>query len=424
MPKVAALGGGVSAGGGGGELRMGNRIVRVLEQGAEKLGKTLGDDAGKAVQDLYHSTGKNLTKVAENTAEADAKHAGDLEKILQDSRRDLPGEPQLPGGGGDRPGGEEPSLSGAGGSGQSSEGNGSCQTGGDPVDVVSGQMIASATDVELFGLLPLVLRRAYASGYAGGGLHGPRCRVIRGVGQGGHLSALFHYDTVRRVTTVTDSLGYDTEYHYDEQQRVTRTVDPLGHTTLTGYDTSGRLVFRTDEINRTTGFDLDDHGDPVRISEPDGSVVELSYNDLRRLASVRRRGALIAAFTYDPHGNLLTTTDAAGAMTTRRYGAQGRLGLSAGPNPYVYVPNPLFWIDQRPRHAPLPLPGTGQGTPATRPHRHRRQHRAPQPPAPRPKRAPTAADRFPGVLRPAGNPAPDVLARGQLTPSSARHWFE
>jgi RHS repeat-associated protein len=60
------------------------------------------------------------------------------------------------------------------GPGQKSDGNGGCDgKGGDPVDVVSGQMIVEAVDVELAGLLPLVLRRAYASGYEHGLSFGP-----------------------------------------------------------------------------------------------------------------------------------------------------------------------------------------------------------------------------------------------------------
>jgi hypothetical protein len=61
-----------------------NRIVGALQHGATKLGKALGEDAANAVKDLYHSTGHNLTGVAEDTAAADAKHA----KALRDLRRD------------------------------------------------------------------------------------------------------------------------------------------------------------------------------------------------------------------------------------------------------------------------------------------------------------------------------------------------
>ncbi|GAA0691864.1 hypothetical protein GCM10010193_53030 [Kitasatospora atroaurantiaca] len=500
---------------------MSNQIVKALEHGAQKLGKTLADDAGKALKNFYRKAGDNLKKVAHNTREADAKHAADLKKILDGGKKDMPHGPKGPGGG--RRGKGERPLGRGGKRGQAADGNIGCRTAGDPVDVVSGQVITSETDLALPGLLPLVLRRAYASDYIGGRLHGPGWsstldqrieidadgihyagddaqilhyplpaqpgqpvhplagarwpltwdpaadtiriedpdrgwtrhftgsgtnsyrigdirpitalsdrndhriaflrdesghpievrhtggyrvavdithteagprveglrlldgtahgqgttvvgyqyypagqlagivnssglpyiyeyddadrmtawidrngqsyeyvyddagRVVRGIGDGGHLSATFYYDTARRVTTSTDSLGHPTEYHYDEQHRVTTTVNPLGHTTLTEYDELGRVIARTDEVNRTTRFDLDDHGDPVLITAPDGSAIALGYNALRQVASVTRADVLLAAFDYDPRGNLLASTDAAGARTVRTYDERGNL---------------------------------------------------------------------------------------------------
>jgi RHS repeat-associated protein len=512
-----------------------NQIVKALENGARKMGKAIGEDAGKAVKEFYQDTGKRLKKVADNHVENDAKHAAEMEKILKGgAKEDLPHAPGGLGGTGSHTrngSGEKPSLGGSGRPGQSSGGNGSCRTGGDPVDVVSGQMITSATDLELPGLLPLVLRRAYASSYRGGRLHGPGwsssidqrveidlngihyagddaqilhyplptvsgqpvlpqhgarwpltwdratdtiriedpdrgwtrhfarpdvapaptsgtetrpitalsdrndhritfvhddvgCpaevrhtggyriavdviptpagprieslrvldgtgygqgttivgyryypdgrlaevvnssglpyvyeyddadritawidrngqsyeyvyddagRVTHGVGQAGYLSAAFRYDTVQRVTTVTDSLGHTDEYHYDEQQHVTTTVDALGHTTLTGYDEFGRVVSRTDEIGRTTRFDLNDHGDPIRITAPDDSAIALGYNELRQLVSVTQAGVLAFAFAYDSRGNLLSSNDAAGARTVRSYDEHGHLKVVTDP---------------------------------------------------------------------------------------------
>lgn len=58
--------------------------------------------------------------------------------------------------------------------GQTGAGNEGTETGGtDPVDVVSGQLLAATADLALPGVLPLVLRRAYASGYRHGALFGP-----------------------------------------------------------------------------------------------------------------------------------------------------------------------------------------------------------------------------------------------------------
>lgn len=54
-----------------------------------------------------------------------------------------------------------------------SKGADDVETGGtDPVDLVSGQLIASTIDVVRIGVLPLVVRRAYTSGYEHGGLYG------------------------------------------------------------------------------------------------------------------------------------------------------------------------------------------------------------------------------------------------------------
>ncbi len=54
-----------------------------------------------------------------------------------------------------------------------SKGADDVETGGtDPVDLVSGQLVASTTDVVRIGILPLVVSRAYTSGYDHGGLYG------------------------------------------------------------------------------------------------------------------------------------------------------------------------------------------------------------------------------------------------------------
>ncbi|WP_194892368.1 RHS repeat-associated core domain-containing protein [Catenulispora pinisilvae] len=61
----------------------------------------------------------------------------------------------------------------AGSEARSADGVSGCSTGGDPVDLVSGQMVTIEIDLELPGVLPVVLRRAYASGYDTGRLFGP-----------------------------------------------------------------------------------------------------------------------------------------------------------------------------------------------------------------------------------------------------------
>jgi Domain of unknown function (DUF6531) len=139
------------------------------EKALKKVGKHLAD-----------SVPGNIRKTSRNHRSNEQSVLDSLNSLRKDDSGGLGSPHRGPGTSlnstgkpGGRPGRNDPSLSGPSKGGQSSGGNTGCQTAGDPVDVVSGQMITSAIDLHLPGLLPLVLRRAYASGYPGGGLHGP-----------------------------------------------------------------------------------------------------------------------------------------------------------------------------------------------------------------------------------------------------------
>ncbi|MHB6912177.1 RHS repeat-associated core domain-containing protein [Streptomyces sp. DB-54] len=158
---------------------MSNRIVKALEDGAEKVGKTIAKDASKAVQDLYHGAGDRLKKVATNHAENDAKHAGELDKLLKGNKGDMPRAPHTTGGGGRRGGGTRTGGRGRGRdqvenpreAGRPQE---SVCPGGEPVDMATGRMFIDQTDVSLPGALPPLFRRSFESGYQAGQWMGPR----------------------------------------------------------------------------------------------------------------------------------------------------------------------------------------------------------------------------------------------------------
>lgn len=150
-------------------------------------------------------------------------------------------------------------------------------------------------------------------------------RVVRGIGDDGYLSATFEYDTDRRITAVTDSRGHATEYHYDEHGHLTQVIDPNGGVTASEFDRYGRLLSHTDELGRTTRFVLDGQGDPVQCVGPDGAVTEIRYTDLRLVSSIASAGTTRGTYTYDERGNLLTETDAAGAVTRHEYDGHGAM---------------------------------------------------------------------------------------------------
>src|SRR5204863_103220 len=122
------------------------------------------------VKNLYHDTGDRLRQVAKNHAEADAKHASAMNDILKGRHGETPKAPHTspgssphpsagPEGGGGKgpmkgpnktggPNSSDPSLRGGvdrDGLGSSKPAGGRCK-GGDPIDLVSGEMILTETD--------------------------------------------------------------------------------------------------------------------------------------------------------------------------------------------------------------------------------------------------------------------------------------
>lgn len=155
---------------------MSEAIADALKDAATDLGDSLGTDASKAVHDLYEDTGSKLEQVAERSAQADSENAG-LFRDISHGSGDAEGS-GLSGGGAGEDGAplSSPGSRGGGGPGAGDDESALRQAstpgsqGGtpDPVDLVTGAMFLPQRDVELPGVLPLVLERWHRSDFAQG----------------------------------------------------------------------------------------------------------------------------------------------------------------------------------------------------------------------------------------------------------------
>lgn len=158
-------------------------------------------------------------------------------------------------------------------------------------------------------------------------------RVAHGRGAGGYLDATFDYDLENRVTAVTNSLGHVTRYHYDRHNHVTLVVDPLGNEELTEYDRYNRLLSHTDALGNTTRWVRNERGDVVRVEYPDGTHTTVDHDERWRLPTrVAEPGGVEWRHTYSGTGNVLTTTDPAGAVTTSELDRRGHLVARVDPD--------------------------------------------------------------------------------------------
>ena len=105
-----------------------------------------------------------------------------------------------------------------------------------------------------------------------------------------------------------------TTYAYDSMDRLTTVTDPLGLQTVYGHDADGNVVTVTDPLGRTTTTQFDAMDRPVVVIDPMGSRVTT---------------------TFDADGEALTVTDALNRTTTYAYSVRGWVATVTDPMGFV-----------------------------------------------------------------------------------------
>ncbi len=176
----------------------------------------------------------------------------------------------------------------------------------------------------------------------------------------------YEYDDAGNLKSVEDATGKKTTYTYDGANRLETAADDLGNTTRYGYDAVGNLTAITDakgiathyvydDLNRLksvieafddgisdgapaqdviTEYDYDAVGNRTDITDANGHVTHLTYDDMNRLETRSVQGiAQSWQYYYDKVGNLAVITDAKGVVTHYVYDDLNRLMTIDYPDP-------------------------------------------------------------------------------------------
>ncbi|GAA2052422.1 hypothetical protein GCM10009839_69750 [Catenulispora yoronensis] len=228
-------------------------------------------------------------------------------------------------------------------------GNKEALTAGDPVDVVSGQMLTDTTDVALPGVLPLVLRRAYGSSYSTGRLFGPgwastldqRLSVnATGVHFAGDDGQVLDYAIPARDETVLPTRGAAWPLIWDRDADEIRIVDPTS-----GLTRHFAIVHHTEEAGQIRDLTAisDRSGNYINILRtPRGTPTGIESAGYRiavatvatehgirvtqlRLMDGTAPDALVRSFGYDQRGRLTEIVDASGIPFRHEYNDDDRI---------------------------------------------------------------------------------------------------
>jgi RHS repeat-associated protein len=249
-----------------------------------------------------------------------------------------PGGPDGPGGGGGGGGGSADGANGPPGSSSSPSDEHTCQ-GGHPVDLVSGAVVDSATDLEVTGLIPLAFKRYYSSFR-----HGEKDSSL-----GPGWSHSFEQRIVLRDKCIAlrDSQGRfirfekvgvgQSSFHRRERMTLARTGevefrvyahDERRTSVFSPVRADGPAVIRRIEDNYGNAIVFEYRQDRLaRVVDTAGRVVTVAWRGerLASLSIVAGSSGGAARYEYSREGCLSAVRNVLGHVETYRYDALGRM---------------------------------------------------------------------------------------------------
>jgi RHS repeat-associated protein len=163
-------------------------------------------------------------------------------------------------------------------------------------------------------------------------LDGQRASMQDGTG----ISA-YRFDSLHRLTGVSDGAGNSVGYGYDLRGDLVAIVYPSGKVVTRGFDSAGRLVTVTDWLGNTSHFRYDPDGNLVNLLYGNGVKGVFGYDGSDRVISMDY-GALRFSYSRDNLG-LVTRADTRDGEEDDRYTYDSLNQLSAqGPESFAYDP--------------------------------------------------------------------------------------
>jgi RHS repeat-associated protein len=141
------------------------------------------------------------------------------------------------------------------------------------------------------------------------------------------------YDTNGDLVSVADPVGDTTTFAHDGVGRPTSVVSPNGNetggtpsasTTSYTYDAVGNVVTTTDPLGHVTTTVYDADNGPISVTDPLGHMTTTTYDADNEATVVTRADGTTLSTTYDADGNRVSTTDGAGHVTAYTYDALNR----------------------------------------------------------------------------------------------------
>ncbi|MBI3595608.1 MAG: Ig-like domain-containing protein [Nitrospirae bacterium] len=223
--------------------------------------------------------------------------------------------------------------------------------GGDPVDLATGFLTLTKTDLVLPGIIPLVVDRTYRTNMTNAGPFGLGTSwsydLFLQPPPGGSPDALVLYWPGNRQDIFARQLDNSFINATSPALRGAVVTQSGGNRLLTfkdkrvwTFDSAGRLIVQQDRNGNTVTITRDGQGRVSQITGPTGQMFTLSYTGTNlRIDSIQDPLQRVVQYTYDAPGRLAGVTDPAGGVTQYTYDAANRLLTATDPRGIIFLTN-------------------------------------------------------------------------------------
>ncbi|MBC7776379.1 MAG: hypothetical protein H7246_13170, partial [Phycisphaerae bacterium] len=143
-------------------------------------------------------------------------------------------------------------------------------------------------------------------------------RCTRTWGDEGIYDHKLFYNLQEKWTIVENSLGFKSTYFWNDNGVVWKIINPYGDTKFRRYTAQNQLAAEVDELGQVTAYQYDASSNQISILYPDGSLLELEYEDGLLVAATDQIGGSWK-WLYNEQRQLSARIDSLGRQTLYDY---------------------------------------------------------------------------------------------------------
>lgn len=142
---------------------------------------------------------------------------------------------------------------------------------------------------------------------------------------------LQEYDSMRRLIKITHPDSTSREFTYNVYDNLLSVKDERGNTLTYTYDDNRNLISIIDVLGNTTSYNYDNMDRMIRVTDPLNNSMSFTFDKFGRMKTMTGQDGQVTSYGYDAKSRLSSITDAEGKVWAQTHDAENILSSNTNP---------------------------------------------------------------------------------------------